>query len=497
VEEDDDRQTESIAAPAVPADEEATARDPRDARLLPGTDVGGYLIDGEIGRGGMGFVYSATHPVIGKRAAIKVLKPEVSTSPIVVERFLQEARAVNQIGHPNIVDIFAFGQLPDGRSYHVMDLLVGESLRRRLRRGPLAAREAAPVLDEVSSALMAAHEHGFVHRDLKPDNIFLVEHRGRPPEVKLLDFGLAKLVARPGAAPVEAPFQTKIGVMLGTPEYMAPEQARGQPVDPRTDVYALGVVAFEILAGVRPFPSLSDSYATLQAHATEPPPALDALVPELPEELVQLVSAMLAKDPAARPSLAAVRAVIARLRPALDGVAAPPARARRPSAGPAPVDSAEPLDAVGPSRLGAEPILPGELRAREAGRAAAVAGLAAAPAASTHGRGSGLATSAPGLGAASALPRPATAAPPQSAASDAPAEGAGVAATVLGVGVPAGVRGPRPHAPPRPGPADAGGVPAREPASPHAAHGAPRATWIVLGALLAVALGIAAAIALL
>ncbi|MDQ3296305.1 MAG: protein kinase [Myxococcota bacterium] len=282
----------------------------QDAPLEPGTEVHGYVIDGEIGKGGMGFVYSATHPLIGKRAAIKVLKPEVSKSPVIVERFIQEARAVNQIGHPHIIDIFAFGILPDGRAYHVMDLLVGETLRKRLRRGPMHPSEAASVIEETSQALSAAHDKGFVHRDLKPDNIFLVHQEDQWPEVRLLDFGLAKLMPEAGIAP----FTTRTGVMLGTPEYMSPEQARGIGVDYRTDVYALGVVTFEILAGHRPFPSTGDAFATLQCHAEEPPPSLRDLVSGLPDELVQLVDAMLAKEPAARPSLPAVRAVIKRLR---------------------------------------------------------------------------------------------------------------------------------------------------------------------------------------
>ncbi|MDQ3367001.1 MAG: serine/threonine protein kinase, partial [Myxococcota bacterium] len=303
VEEDD----EDGATAMDVADQEATTRD---SRLGPGTEIHGYVVDGEIGKGGMGFVYSATHPIIGKRAAIKILKPEVSTSPIVLERFIQEARAVNQIGHPNIIDIFAFGTLPDGRAYHVMDLLVGETLRKRLRRGPLHPSEAASVIDETSQALTAAHECGFVHRDLKPDNIFLVQHDERWPEVKLLDFGLAKLMPEAGIAP----FTTKIGVMLGTPEYMSPEQARGHGVDYRTDVYALGIVTFELLAGHRPFASQADAFATLQAHADEKPPSLGDVVAGLPTEMVQLVDAMLAKEPGARPSLAAVRTVIKRLR---------------------------------------------------------------------------------------------------------------------------------------------------------------------------------------
>lgn len=282
-----------------------------EGRLPNGFEIDGYVVDGVLGKGGMGVVYSATHRMIGKRAAIKVLRTEVSQNPVTVERFIQEARAVNQIAHPNIIDIFDFGTLPDGRAYHLMDLMTGESLRKRLRRGPLHPSEAASVIEGVTSALMAAHDKGFVHRDLKPDNVYLIANDNGWPEVKLLDFGLAKLMPEAGAAT----FMTKTGVMLGTPEYMSPEQARGLPVDYRTDVYALGIVMFEILCGQRPFPSMGgDSFAMLQCHAEEPPPSLESILPELPQEMVQLVDAMLAKEPAARPSLAAVRTVIKRLR---------------------------------------------------------------------------------------------------------------------------------------------------------------------------------------
>jgi len=328
-----------------------------DVRLRSGMAIGetGYVIDEEIGRGGMGHVYSATHRMIGKRAAIKVLKPEVSRSPIVVERFIQEARAVNQIHHPNIIDIFAFGALEDGRAYHIMDLLLGESLRKRLKRGPLIPSEAASVLEETALALTAAHEKGFVHRDLKPDNIFLQARDDRWPEVKLLDFGLAKLMPEAGVSP----FQTKAGVMLGTPEYMSPEQARGTGVDYRTDIYALGVVMFEILSGRRPFVSSGDAMATLMMHAEEPPPSLKMFVSDLPEEMVQLVDTMLAKEPSQRPSLAAVRTVIKRLRSTqLPGrtLALELSASRKPQ----PELAAESMSNISASRLGADSILPGD-----------------------------------------------------------------------------------------------------------------------------------------
>ncbi len=282
----------------------------RDGRLPSGTEIEGYVIDGVVGKGGMGIVYSATHKVIGKRAAIKVLRMEVSQNPMHLQRFIQEARAVNAIGHPNIIDIFDFGQLPDGRAFHLMDLMAGESLRQRLRRGPLHPSEAANVIDAIASALIAAHDKGFIHRDLKPDNVYLIPVEGDFPDVKLLDFGLAKLMPEAGTAA----FITKTGVMLGTPEYMSPEQARGEPIDYRTDVYALGVVMYEILAGERPFPPTGDAFSTLLYHAEEMPPSIGAAIPDLLPEMVQLVDSMLKKDPYARPSLAAVRALLKRLR---------------------------------------------------------------------------------------------------------------------------------------------------------------------------------------
>jgi len=387
---DSERLTDVVDAVGPPGPDDD---DPIGMRVGPGTEVGGYVIDGELGHGGMGVVYSATHPVIGKRAAIKILRPEVSRSPITVERFIQEARAVNQIGHPNIVDIFAYGALPDGRAYHVMDLLVGESLRRRLKRDVVSPSEAASVIDEITSALIAAHDHGFVHRDLKPDNVFLVTHDGRWPEVRLLDFGLAKLMPEHGVSP----FTTKTGVMLGTPEYMSPEQARGVGVDYRTDIYALGIVMFEILAGSRPFPSLGDQLATLLQHAEEPPASLADVVSGLPDEMVQLVAAMLAKTPEARPSLAAVRTVIKRLR-----TTQLPTRSVAGLAMQSNPRLVAPL-AISASRVGAEAVLPGDSQiSGHAGdaRMPRHAGDARMPGSAGDVRLSGLAqpTTTPGVG---------------------------------------------------------------------------------------------------
>ena len=280
-----------------------------ETRLGQGAEIGGYVVDGILGVGGMGVVYAATHPIIGKRAAIKVLRPELSHEPSAVDRFITEARSVNQIGHPNIVDIFGFGALPDGRSYYVMDLLAGESLRARLvRSGALHISEAASAIDETASALIAAHAKGIIHRDLKPDNVFMVSAPGRWPEVKLLDWGLAKLVAP------TSKFRTLTGSVLGTPVYMSPEQARAaDTVDFRTDIYALGVMSYELLAGEVPFRKHT-SLDTIIAHQEDRPPPLGERVPGLPEELVQLIEAMLAKSPDDRPTLAAVRTVLKRLK---------------------------------------------------------------------------------------------------------------------------------------------------------------------------------------
>ena len=306
------------APPAPPAPPATTVADggaagapvaPRAGALgeLPGgTMVGEYRVDRVIGQGGMGVVYAATHPLIGKKVAIKVIGAELGTNAIVVERFMQEARSVNQIGHPNLVDVFAFGELPDGRNYFVMELLEGESLRAKLTRMLVSLAETVQILDEVAAALEAAHEMQIVHRDLKPDNVFLAAIRGGLIIVKLLDFGIAKLAAGEGIP------KTHTGELIGTPAYLSPEQARGKDVDHRTDIYALGCLLFEMTTGRLPFIAQSPM-DTVMMHLTTQVQRPRELKPEIPLLLEQLTLQMLDKNPAQRPTLAQVRDVFAEL----------------------------------------------------------------------------------------------------------------------------------------------------------------------------------------
>ena len=273
-----------------------------DEVLAPGTVIENFRIECTLGRGGMSTVYGAVHTVIGKRGAIKVLKRELCTDQKEVGRFVQEARAVNQIGHANIVDVFAFGELPDGRSYLIMEWLVGQSLRARMGRGPLSRNDVREIILDVVRALEATHAKQIIHRDLKPDNVFLVDTPGEKPRAKLLDFGVAKLTGEGRHD------RTKIGSMLGTPQYLAPEQARGEP-DHRSDIYALGCLLFEMIAGRPPFIG-ENAIDVVSMHMTEPAPKLSACAKGVPPELDALVDAMLAKEPADRPTLAHVRSEV-------------------------------------------------------------------------------------------------------------------------------------------------------------------------------------------
>jgi tRNA A-37 threonylcarbamoyl transferase component Bud32 len=272
--------------------------------LAPGTMLGDYRIEGKLGEGGWGSVFSAVHPLIGKRTAIKVLKKELCQKPAAVKRFIDEARAVNEIGHPNIVDVFTFGETRDGYSYFVMEWLKGETLFRRTRKGRLSLDEICAIVKPLTRALSAANEKGIIHRDLKPENVFLVDVRDEPFRVKLLDFGIAKLANN--RLPAD---RTSTGQIIGTPIYMAPEQARGGPIDHNVDIYALGGMLFELLTGRTPF--VADNAADLiVSHLTETPPHPSAFAKNVPPALDKLVFAMLAKNPTNRPAMRHVYSVL-------------------------------------------------------------------------------------------------------------------------------------------------------------------------------------------
>jgi len=225
--------------------------------LLIGQTIGNYLVTQKLGEGGMGSVYLAEHPSIGKKVALKVLHSEFSTDQEVTARFFHEAKAVNDIGHPNIVDIVDFGILQAGGGreqlvYFIMEYLAGVTLSQLIRaEAPLPPERVLGIGLQVADALSASHKCGIVHRDLKPDNIILLQRGSERDFVKLLDFGIAKLTG--GSA--MGSHRTRTGIVMGTPAYMSPEQCEGRndKVDWRTDVYALGIVLYEMLTGRVPF----------------------------------------------------------------------------------------------------------------------------------------------------------------------------------------------------------------------------------------------------
>ncbi len=302
-----------------------------------GTLIRDYRIVTELGSGGMGTVYFAEHTLIGRRAAIKVLNSDVSRNEDIVSRFFTEAKAVNSIRHPNIVDITDFGQ-SDSIYYIIMEMLEGETLGARLEmQRPLEERAAVRILSQVASAVGAVNEQGIVHRDLKPENIFLTNHPDYPDFVKVLDFGVVKLMG----APAESSHLTRPGSAIGTPAYMSPEQCLADAgLDHRSDVYALGVVGYEMLAGRLPF--LGDSLEVMMGHArgTVVPPK--ERNPELSDAINDVILRALAKKPGDR------FGNMRELRLALEAAIAPP-RPRAATPTPAPVVEAPPLPAPAPS----------------------------------------------------------------------------------------------------------------------------------------------------
>jgi serine/threonine protein kinase len=276
--------------------------------LVPGQQIASYRIERLLGSGGMGAVYAATHTGIARQVAIKVLHAEHAADPEFAWRFLNEARAVNVIQHPNIVDIYDVGQLPDGAAYLVMEYLQGQPLSTRMRwSGGRLGHATLRFARQIASALAAAHAQGIIHRDLKPENVMIVGDPEMPAgeRAKVLDFGLAKL--GPAARARDDVARTAEYIIVGTPTYMAPEQCRAEEVNDRADVYALGVILYQLLAGKPPFVGRGAA-ELLGMHQFVQPAPLATIDPHLSPRLAGLVHAMLAKAPDARPSMSAVAA---------------------------------------------------------------------------------------------------------------------------------------------------------------------------------------------
>ncbi len=301
------------------------------SQSAPAEDAGGdrligtilserYKILRQIGEGGMGLVYEAEHITIEKRVALKILRDDFSGRPEVVERFRQEAKSASRIGNEHIIDISDFGVTPSGASYFAMELLDGEDLATVLEReGFVELERAVTIVLQCCKALGAAHAKGIVHRDMKPENVFLTERDGRVDFVKIVDFGIAKMsdIETPGASGRKL---TKTGMIFGTPEYMSPEQAAGKPLDHRVDIYALAVMLFEMLTGGVPF--VGDTFmGILTQQMFEEPPTFESVNPhvEVPPAIAAFIYRGLAKDPAER--FQTCEEMSEALREAMDGVA--------------------------------------------------------------------------------------------------------------------------------------------------------------------------------
>jgi serine/threonine protein kinase len=343
---------------AIKGDEipETPARGRADQTLAPGMMVGEYMIERTIAEGGMGHVYAGIHPVISKRVAIKVLSKRFASDAKAISRFVLEARSVNQIGHHNIVDIFSIGELDDGRNYLIMELLDGLPMHEVLRNVKrFKVGEILPVYQQLCDALEAAHEKSFVHRDLKPDNVVVLR---RPPHpfIKILDFGIAKL--RGSSSGQE---NTEVGTVLGTPEYMAPEQCRGGQIDARVDIYALGVMLYELVTGRKPFTD-PNPLRILSKQMREQPVPPSRLAP-IPKALELVILKAMAKDPASRHRtvrelLDALAAATPELLPWRANLERPTRKPPQDQVRTIPPDSAQPVAPVVPRRQVARPPRP-------------------------------------------------------------------------------------------------------------------------------------------
>jgi serine/threonine-protein kinase len=282
--------------PKEPENREPAKRRQHRQDLKGQTVSGRYLIHGILGEGGMGTVYEAEHVGLGRHVAIKVLSPSQAKKTVAVKRFQQEARAAGAIGHPNICEMYDLGLLPDGSPYLVMEKLSGMTLADRIsREGGLPFAEITDIMIQVLSGLLAAHEKGVVHRDIKPENIFLARRVGCPPIAKILDFGVSKMMPQFQTSEDESLDLTRTGMVMGTPYYMSPEQARGdRTLDGRVDIYACGVMMYEAIVGRRPF--LAPNYnALLLAIISTAPTAISEVRPQTPKPMATIVARMMAK----------------------------------------------------------------------------------------------------------------------------------------------------------------------------------------------------------
>jgi serine/threonine-protein kinase len=288
-------------------------QEPTSASLVGQLVSGRYRIEKMLGEGGMGAVYLAEHTHMRKRVALKLLHAEMSQEPEILARFRREAEAAAHVEHPNVAAATDFGQTEDGSFFLVLEYVEGTSLRDVFRDGPLAPARALHVGRQIALALERAHASGIVHRDLKPENVMLVRKGADPDFVKVLDFGIAKVEPHPtldSAQPL-----TRAGTILGTPEYMAPEQALGDAVGPGADLYALGVMLYEMLTGKHPFDA-DDRMAVLSMHIVAPVPPMGDRNPNVtvPPAIEELVRRLLEKEAAQRP--AGARALIEEMREA-------------------------------------------------------------------------------------------------------------------------------------------------------------------------------------
>ena len=297
------------APPSVQVDE--SGGDP-----LIGIDLGGFKVVKLLAAGGMGLVYEAMHPAIGRRAAVKVLKPEVAADAEWTKRFLSEARALGAIKHRNLIEVLNFGKTPDGREFLMMEFLDGEPLDAYIRRlGQLAPAVALGIADQILNGLAEAHKKGVVHRDLKPANVYLLREHNGELLVKVLDFGLARQepIALLDAAVNLPKRDDGASLLAGTPEYIAPEQAQGMKVEGSADLYSLGVMLFEMVSGQLPFEA-DTVVALLQKHVSERAPRLSSVMNNVPEGLEEFIENLLLKEPQLRPKSAdAARVTVQRL----------------------------------------------------------------------------------------------------------------------------------------------------------------------------------------